>query len=140
MNTTALTRNERGRITGITARILDQGKLADAIADELVRVGETSVDRAKIEPMDAVVLEGRAGGSFAVVNDEGVGGYETNDHVRVWFYYGVNGLYIHDTMVPSSDVLDAVTTDEVDLAEFIRTFGDRLDTNHSIWASWHFDN
>lgn len=138
--TTTRTRNERGRIIGITAHLLDNSKLADAIADEIVRSGETSVDRTKVYPMDAVVLRSQTGETFAVINDEGVGGFETEDHVRVWFNYGKHGLYIHDALIPSSDVLDAVTSEAVDLADFIRTFGDRLDANHYTWANWHFNN
>ena len=134
------TRNERGRITGINGFKLDNDKLADAIADELVRTGETSVNRAKIEPMDAVLLHSESYKTFAVINDEGVGAYEHEDHVTVWFTYGKDGMFIHDVPVPSSDLIEAVTAESVDLAEFIRVFGDRLDTNHDIWASWHFDN
>ena len=137
MYNTAVARNERGRITGINATPLDQDKLADAIADALVKAGETSVNRAKIEPMDAVVVWSQTGPAIAVVNDEGVGGYESEDQVRVWFTYGKEGMFYHDVLVPVADILGASEMpEEVDLADFIRTFGARLDSNHEIWARW----
>ena len=137
MYSTTVTRNERGRITGINAKRLDQDKLADAIADALVSEGETSVNRSKIEPMDAVVVWSQASIAIAVINDEGVGGYETEDLVRVWFTYGKEGMFYHDVLVPVNDILEArEMSEEVDLADFIRTFGARLDSNHELWARW----
>ena len=137
MYNTAVARNKRGRITGIMAKRLDQDKLADVIADALVSEGKPSVDRAKIEPMDAVVVWSQASLAIAVINDEGVGGFEEEDLVRVWFTYGEMGLYIMDVLVPVNDILEArEMSEEVDLADFIRTFGARLDSNHELWARW----
>ena len=138
--TTTPTRNERGRITGIYAYLMDKGELGDAIADELVRQGETSVNRGKIDPLDSVLLHSQTCATFAIINDEGVGGHETEDHVRVWFTYGEMGLYMHDILIPSDALIEASTAEPVDLADFIRTFGDRLDSNHELWANWHFNN
>jgi len=138
MYNTAVARNERGRITGIMAKRLDQDKLADVIADELSREGNLPHGgAAKIEPMDAVVVWSQASLAIAVVNEEGVGAFEEEDHVRVWFTYGKEGMFYHDVLVPVNDILEArQITEEVDLADFIRTFGARLDSNHELWARW----
>lgn len=119
---------------------MDEGRLGDAIADELARQGVTFANRGKITPLDSVFLHSQTCATFAIINDEGVGGYEAEDHARVWFTYGEMGLYIHDILIPSDALIGASTAEPVDLADFIRTFGDRLDTNHDTWASWHFNN
>ena len=141
MNTnTELTRNERGRITGINACQLDRTKLAELIADALVEQGRTSVNPADIIPYDSVLLLSQGGDKFALVNDEGVGGYE-HDGVVTAYYTHKNGYIIEAIDIP---VLELEGIDDhheiVDLAEFIRVFGGRLDSNHELWANWYWNN
>lgn len=68
----------------------------------------------------------------AVVNGEGVGKVEQEDGtVEVAFVYGMSVLNLP---INVEDALRLASADRIDLADGIRTFGDRLDTNHSIWA------
>lgn len=141
MNTnTELARNERGRITGIEACQLDSRRLAEVIADSLVEQGHTSVTPADIKPYDSVLLLSQSGDKFALINDEGVGGYEHDGVVTAYYTYK-NGYVIEATDVP---VLELESLDEhhdkVDLADFIRVFGARLDGNHETWAEWYRNN
>lgn len=141
MNTsTELTRNERGRITGIDACHLDPRRLAEVIADALVEQGHTSVNPAEIEPLDSVLLLSQSGDKFALINDEGVGGYEHDGVISAWYCF--KGGYSYASIdVPALD-LEAIDEhhEKVDLADFIRVFGDRLDTNHDLWAQWYLNN
>jgi hypothetical protein len=137
---TALPRNERGRVTGINACQLDLARLAEVIADALVEQGQTSINPADIEPYDSVLLLSQGGDKFALINDEGVGGYEHDGVITAWFSRK-NSYLIESVDVPVL-ALESIDEhhDKVDLADFIRVFGDRLDSNHSIWANWYWNN
>ena len=55
--------------------------------------------------------------------------------IEVWFSIGEYG-YLRSIDLPVHDVIALSTSTPHDLADFIRTFGDRLDTNHSLWYNW----
>lgn len=81
-------------------------------------------------PMVAIV--GKSG--IATVCTEGVGWYAHNDlYVLMWCdRYG-----IEDFIKITYDELMSLVSDEVvDLATFIRSFGDRLEVNFDIWYGY----
>ena len=76
--------------------------------------------------------------SWAVVNTEGVGSYadDYDGGADVWFSYAHGRLDCEK--LSFTDVQDALTVNAapVDLADFIRTFGARLDNNHALWFNF----
>lgn len=78
------------------------------------------------------------GKSWAVVNTEGVGAYadDYDGQADVWFVYA-HGRLDCDKL-SFTDVHDALVAGAapVDLADFIRVFGDRLDSNHALWFNF----
>lgn len=73
------------------------------------------------------------GDLVAVVNGEGVGGIGTDGAtVDVWF--SVGGMW--DTLpIPLSAIAEATGRETIDLADGIRHFGARLDSNHCGWRA-----
>ncbi|MGA7204500.1 MAG: hypothetical protein WBX27_07735 [Specibacter sp.] len=70
-------------------------------------------------------------GIGCVVNGEGVGGVADEDgRVEVHFSYGFTWLPVRLTL---EKIGTAAGDERVDLADGIRTFGSRLDVNHSLW-------
>ena len=76
--------------------------------------------------------------SWAVVNTEGVGSYaeDYDGSADVWHTYAHGRMYCEK--LAFTDVHEAldVNAAPVDLADFIRSFGDRLDSNHSLWFNF----
>lgn len=72
--------------------------------------------------------------TWAVICSEGVG-YVPTDYslyeLPVLFSMGGSSRYL----IGQEVLWSAITDEEVDLADFIRTFGDRLEGNFSLWAS-----
>jgi|GEM_PF-3775358 len=68
--------------------------------------------------------------ALAVVNGEGVGTVANGDTVEVYFAYGMTYLPLQ---IPTEKLRTAITSEMVDLADGIRTFGIRLDVNHGFW-------
>lgn len=70
-------------------------------------------------------------GTGCVVNAEGVGGIADEDgRVEVHFSYGFTWLPVLLTL---EKIGTAAGDERIDLADGIRTFGSRLDVNHSLW-------
>lgn len=69
---------------------------------------------------------------LTVICTEGVGWEpDENNLVPISYHNGWRSGYV---MAGTSRLIDeALTTDEVNLADFIRKFGDRLENNYSIW-------
>lgn len=78
-------------------------------------------------------------GERAIVNSEGVGAI-ADEHEIVDVYF----TYAHYTVIKVALTLDEIaaasTEETIDLAHGIRTFGDRLDTNHWRWYSRYDHN
>lgn len=73
----------------------------------------------------------RTGKGVAVIVGEGVGWYANDDDTFDVEY--TNGMGYYYTKIPVSVVLGAVSAERVELREFVRTFGSRLDINCSLW-------
>ena len=70
-------------------------------------------------------------GEIAVVNTEGTGCIADEDgNIGLYFSYD---FLITRVDLKVEDLGGAVTETEIDLADGIRTFGSRLDANHSTW-------
>ena len=129
---------ESPRVRGIMACKLDDRNLADLIADARIEAGETIIDPSSIDPEPAVLALNASGDEFALINSEGVGSWSDDGYLLVHYTIGHYGMVIHSVKVPLSQIEDLDTEhDQVDLADFIRTFGARLDNNHQIWVNWY---
>lgn len=70
-------------------------------------------------------------GEIAVVNVEGVGHIaDENEKVNIYFTQYMSYIEVE---IDLSELGGAVTDKEIDLADGIRTFGSRLDSNHYRW-------
>ena len=89
-------------------------------------------DRYVAEPM--VIVNGNNG--VATVCTEGVGWYKDDKGYTVLFD-DINSFGMW-TEISEEELLSLVSDEQVDLAKFIRVFGDRLESNFSIWHSYGF--
>lgn len=78
-------------------------------------------------------------GERAIVNREGVGAIaDEHDIIDVWFTYdNFSAIKVALTL---DEIANTTTDQTIDLAHGIRTFGDRLDTNHWRWYSRYDHN
>ena len=77
-------------------------------------------------------------GEAAIVNNEGVGSIaDEDDNIQVTFTYGYQWLEVTLTL---DEINQAATDEKIDLADGIRTFGSRLDSNHYNWFSKYDHN
>lgn len=115
------------RTFGTIVHLLDQDKATKFIKD---RFQDPEAD---IKADRMVVVNGEKG--LATVIDEGVGWFADKDGgipINYWGKYGSGG-YIDVT----ADELKTLISDEtIDLADHVRVFGDRLETNLYIWQSY----
>lgn len=69
----------------------------------------------------------------AVIVGEGVGWYVNDDDTFDIEY--TNGMGYYYTKIPAHLVLGAVSAERVELRDFVRSFGSRLDSNCYLWQS-----
>jgi hypothetical protein len=111
-------------------RLLDSGKLkklvlatleADGISTSDVEVEQMAILRTKYDEV-------------AVLCTEGVGWTTSKESgalpIMVWSQWHQNFVYL-----PEAYVLSCVTDEVVDLADFVRVFGARLENNFHIWLN-----
>ena len=118
------------RITGRMIRLLDSDKLTELVCAVLEASGR-STDDVKVERLALVRTKG---GKVATLCSEGVG-WETNDDtgslpIIVWHGWQQDYVYL-----PEAHVVSCVSDEVVDLAEFVRVFGGRLENNFHIWLN-----
>lgn len=65
-----------------------------------------------------------------MVNEEGVGCIAKNGTIGVWVSAAFERIRID---IPVDDIIVAATAETIDLADGIRIFGARLDSNHHRW-------
>ena len=116
------------RETDIVVHLIDRDKARDLIIQK--RGFEAD---APIHAEYMVVVNGEKG--LATVITEGVGWYADKDGgipINYWGKYGSGG-YIDVT----TDELRTLISDEtIDLADHVRVFGDRLETNLYLWQNY----
>lgn len=100
---------------------IDNVKLGDLL--------NAKTDRNDLEGEAMVVVNTPEG--LATICNEGVGWFKNDDGkylVGGWVGYSNPTFYLSE-----DELLSCLSSEQVDLAEFIRSFGDRLETNFDIW-------
>lgn len=127
------------RPRGVTGYTLDTGLLKDGIIDAIWKAGfykDSTRDDLfnRIEPMSTVVCYAKSG-EWALINSEGVGRYADSDGKSA-VHFWIDTYHSMDVELDYETVDGCMTGGNVELAEFIRVFGDRLDSNHHLWFRW----
>lgn len=133
---------DRERTRGVTLRLLDLSGIEEAALERynahLEIDGKEPVDRMSVGSEPFAVAE--KDGTMYVVCNEGVGWEITDEdplEIDLYSHKG-NSFGIFPVMSASlkpEDVRNRTTDTEVDLADHIRTFGARLESNFSQWYS-----
>lgn len=110
------------RQRGITVEVLDYTKLAAACA--LHNLAEPSYG-------GNAILRRPSDGAAVVLSYEGVGATKIAPGVMY-----LDTQWSEWQCLPVAVVEACRTGEEQDLADFIRTFGDRLNVNHYRWYEW----
>ena len=88
-----------------------------------------TIGRDDIEAESMVVVNTPKG--LATICTEGVGWWKNDDgKYLVGFYVGYSNPSYYMT---EDELLSCVSSEQVDLADFIRSFGDRLENNFDLW-------
>ena len=105
-------------------RQLDLPKL-----EKVIRRGisASSTEQVEAEPMLVV----NTADGLATICREGVGWWKNdNDMYLVGFYQGYSNPSLHIT---ENELLSCLSDTDIDMAEFISSFGDRLEVNYGLW-------
>lgn len=117
------------RETDIVVHVIDTAKATAFIKERLNAPADSNIEADRM-----AVVNGRNG--LATVLTEGVGWFaDKNGGIPINYYSGNygSGGYIDIT----EDELRSLIADEtVNLADHIRTFGDRLETNFYVWRQY----
>jgi len=108
----------------VMVRQLDLPKL-----EKVIRRGisASSTEQVQAEPM--LVVNTPTG--LATICSEGVGWFKNdNDMYLVGFYQGYSNPSLHIT---EDELLSCLSDTDIDMAEFINSFGDRLEVNYDLW-------
>lgn len=119
------------RATGYPVRLIDADKLDALIRHRVVSVHGASEEDAQRYSGGAGVLV-KTDKGVAYICTEGVGWWAEDDGTIEVQFHG--GMSIGYTAIPLEDVVACLSSETVELGEFIRTFGDRLDSNFWLWA------
>lgn len=120
------------RMTGATTTILDSEALLSA-ARTVLTAQDPALDLSRLSSeLGPQMLFAVDGGAAAVVNVEGVGEVAEGDTIAVYF---TEGFGVFPVALPVDAVAASATKETIDLADGIRTFGSRLDSNHRRWRS-----
>lgn len=130
-----------GNRGSLLVQVVDHERLTKIVRRDLVLEHEWLEDDAKlVNPMPVVIVRNRkrcgdSSREVCVVTHEGVG-YETNGMGRINIPFRVGrGMYTNCTPVSALSVSNLGSGEMVDLAEWVRVFGDRLENNFSLWYS-----
>lgn len=122
---------------GYTGQVLNH----DALVSKVMRILEVSYGLTEEELTSLVVPEylllDAGTHRLAVVRTEGVG-TSTNDGAAVRVGVDLGGMYADYYQVELSPrvLRQLATSEERDLADWVRTFGARLDNNVASWQRW----
>ena len=112
------------RTKGTVCHILDVEKATAFLKEKL---DAPDVDFSA-EPM--AIVNGENG--VATLLGEGVGWYADKNGKLPINYYGKNGMAGYLDITPE-ELAPLISDETTDLADFVRIFGDRLETNLAIW-------
>lgn len=113
---------------GTVVHTLDENATLALIRNKL---GKPDAD---VTPENMVVVNGKNG--LATVITEGVGWYADKDGgipINFWSGGYGSGGYVD---VTEEELRGVISEETVDLADHIRAFGDRLETNFYIWQQY----
>lgn len=114
------------RRAGYKVHLLDNDKLTALIRKRVVEVhGGTVEDSLRYTAGRGALAKTKTG--IIYICTEGVAWYAGDDNtLEVEFH---SGMSIGYTAIPQEDVVACVSGETVELREFVRVFGDRLDSN-----------
>lgn len=128
------------RRKGVTARLIDSESLTTHIRKiiELTYGQVDGLDKCDVEPLVLVMLKDKDSwgqNRIAIIGTEGVGWKSDKDSrivsVPVW---SNNGMSHARPVELHRDVLvEFATAEVIDLADWVRIFGDRLELNLALW-------
>lgn len=118
------------REKGNIVYILDKDKTVDAIRAGLIARGESADVEFEFEPLAFVKTQN----SFATICEEGVG-WEVNADGELPVTFWRRNFYNDYIDLPLNVVRGCVSEKTVDLADFVRVFGARLENNFHIWRN-----
>ena len=120
------------RATGYEIRLIDADKLTDLIRERVVRIHGANPDEAgRYSGGRSALVKTEKG--IAYLCTEGVGWWAEDDGtIEVEFHAGMHTGY---TAIPLEDVVACMSSEKVELGEFIRTFGSRLESNFWAWKN-----
>jgi hypothetical protein len=120
------------RRAGYLVNLLDQDKLTALIRERVVSVHGGTVEDAQRYIAGRGVLAKTVKG-IAYICGEGVGWWADEDGTIEVEFSG--GMSIGYTAIPLDDVVACISSETVELRDFVRVFGDRLDSNCYVWQS-----
>lgn len=114
------------RRAGYLVNLLDQDKLTALIRERAVSIHGATVEDAQRYTAGRGALAKTAKGIIYICT-EGVAWYADEDKTLEVEFHG--GMSIGYTAIPQEDVVACISNKQVELRDFVRVFGDRLDTN-----------
>ncbi len=130
------------RQKGVHARVVDSKRLTDHILKimRLTYPHFDGIERCEVEPLVFAEIKDKdcwGKPRVAIIGTEGVGWMSDADSrivpIPVW---SSNGLgYARPVELHRDVLMEFVTDEEIDLADWVRIFGDRLETNLGIWQN-----
>jgi len=115
------------RRAGYLVNLLDQDKLTALIRERAVSVHGATVEDAQRYTAGRGALAKTKTGVIYICT-EGVGWYSDDEDNRLEVEFS-GGMSIGYTAIPQEDVVACISSEQVELRDFVRVFGDRLDTN-----------
>jgi hypothetical protein len=129
----------RDRKKGYLGQIVDGKKLA-TIANDIYRLQYSNeFSECKVDNLLLITLEEKnvfGDNKYALVCSEGVGWeQDTYGCLEVPTNIGQMGLWNGRVFISVDTVKECLTEQTEDISDYIRVFGDRLDSNCSLWQS-----
>jgi hypothetical protein len=132
---TARTEGPKGRELGVVGLKLDFVKATEKAREILTAIyGPRDYTGYTVDPM---LVIGNSKGEIALVVTEGVGYVKDSDQLYIDIPLNLGMTFGFVTVPMGLNTIKDLTTDEqVDLADWVRVFGDRLEVNFGIWKRW----
>ena len=113
------------RIRGTVVHLLDPEKTTKFL--------QTKLDNPEIKSAPMVVVNGNKG--IATICGEGVGWFvDEKGLLPIDYHVGQFGSGYLD--ITPEELMPLISDKTIDLADFVRTFGDRLENNFYLWVNY----
>lgn len=135
-----------GRAYGYSGLLLDNEKLTTVMRKAFVEQSMTEnppVEHIYAEP--SLLLLQRVVGAeleYAVLSVEGVGWTKRKNAGIVQYDHQIEHIEVPTRMfwqavpIPTTDIVECATEKRIEVADHIRVFGSRLDSNCYLWTRW----